>query len=240
VGAFAPATAGASGEDPKDHLRGYQQYRARLNAALGALDAGRLAEATTSLEAMVRDNVRAFEVHLYLGNAYAAQRQFASAIGEYDAAGQLNPAWAMPRFEAAKVLSTQGDVAAAVARCREGLELEPRSYYGIYTLGVIYQRAGLQTDAAATFRRAVALNDRDPRGHANLAQALVRLGDLTGAAAEFERMIALGDQVAPAQYNLGLVALRQDDRAEAARGFRLALDADPSFAPARDALARLK
>ena len=146
----------------------------------------------------------------------------------------------MPHFEAAKILVDEARVEPAIARARQGLAREPGSFYGLYTLGVVYQRAGLYRDAAQTFRQAVDANGRDPRARANLADASLRIGDLDTAAEQFGRLIDTGFQVAPSEYNLGLIALKRGDRAEAARRFGLALEADPKFQPARDALARLK
>jgi arylsulfatase A-like enzyme/Tfp pilus assembly protein PilF len=240
VGALAPVGTGPSTADPKDHILQYRDYRQRFNQALGALDGGRPNVAVAILKELVSAHVRGFEVRLHLGQAYAAQGLAEAALAQYDAAVQLNPQWATPHFEAAKVLIGRGDTAAAIARARQGLSLEPRSFYGLYTIGVVYQRAGLLSDAAGAFRAAIDVNGRDPRAHANLADVSLKLGRLDVAAAEFERMVALHYRAAAAHYNLGLMAERRGNRDEAERRFRLALEADPSFRPAREALARLK
>jgi choline-sulfatase len=239
VGSFAPATAGTSTGNPKDHIADYRLYRDLFNRALGLLGRGRAADAALLLQRLVKLNVRTFEAHLYLGNAYAAQSKFDSALGEYDAASQLNPALSTPHFEASKALASKADYPGAVARCRKGLELEPQSYYGYYTLGVIYQKAQQWSDALQAFTKAIELNGRDPRAHANLASAAMRLGSVELAREHFEQMIQLGYQVAPAQFNLGVIAARTGDRVEAERRYRLALEANPAFKPARDALTAL-
>lgn len=240
VGTFAPVASGRPGANPADRILQYQRYRTLFNRALGALSNGEPATAVRLFKQLLASNVRAFEAHLYLGNAYAAQNNYDAALGEYDATVQLNPDLALAHFEAAKVFSAKGDVAAAVGRARLGLAKEPGSFYGHYTLGVIYQKATLWPDAATEFTRAVELNAREPRARANLAQAMLRLGRLDDASVNFEKMIELGFQAAPAHFNLGVIAERGGDTATAARRYRLALQADPKFAPARDALARLK
>ena len=240
VGAFAPVTASSGTANPKDHIADYRQYRDLFNRALGLLRDRRPAEAAGLLQRLVKMNVRAFEAHLYLGNAYAAQSRLDAALGEYDAASQLNPSLSTPHFEAAKALSAKGDPAAAAARCLLGLEREPRSFYGHYTLGVIHQKGQRWKDAAASFVRAIEINPRDPRAHANLAGAAMRLGDLDLAATHFAEMIALSHQVAPAHYNLGVIASRRGDRDEAVRRYRLALAADPAFKPAAEALKKVR
>jgi arylsulfatase A-like enzyme/Tfp pilus assembly protein PilF len=240
VGTFAPVASGSATANPLDRVADYRAYRQLFTRAMTLLAEKRPAAAAAVLQRLVKTNVRAFEAHLYLGNAYAAQSKFDAALGEYEVAAMLNPEIAAPHFEAAKVLSARRDHDAAIARCRTGLALEPRSFYGHYTLGVVYQAAARWAEALDTFGRAVALNDLDPRAHANLAGAAMRTGNLDLAATHFQRMIDLEHQVAPAHFNLGVIAARKGDTAEAARRYRLSLAADPSFAPARKALAGVK
>jgi arylsulfatase A-like enzyme/tetratricopeptide (TPR) repeat protein len=240
VGSFAPVTAGSGAENPLDRLADYRAYRDLFSRALTLLGQKRPGEAAAILQRLVKQNVRAFEAHLYLGNAYAAQSKTDAALGEYEVAAMLNPSLALPYFEAAKVLSARGEHRAAAERCRAGLEREPRSFYGYYTLGVVHQKAGQWTEAQAVFAKAVAINPRDPRGQANLAGAALRTGDLDLAAVHFERMIDLKYQVPGAQYNLGVIAAKRQNLTEAERRYKLALQADPSFAPAIQALTKLK
>jgi arylsulfatase A-like enzyme/Tfp pilus assembly protein PilF len=240
VGTFAPVTSGSGTENPLDRVADYRAHRDLFNRALGLLGQKRPAAAVSVLQQLVKTNVRAFEAHLYLGNAYAALSKWDAALGEYEVASMLNPALASPHFEAAKVLSARGEHQAAIDRCRKALEKEPRSFYGQYTLGVAYQKAQMWPEALATFTRAVEINGQDARAHANLAGAAMRTGSLDLAAAHFEKMIELKHQVPGAQFNLGVIAARKGDPAEAARRYRLALAADPSFKPAQDALSRVK
>jgi len=240
VGAFAPVTAARGGEDPKDRLADYRQHRAVFNRALGLLGSERPAEAIPLLQRLVKMNVRAFEAHLYLGNAYLLQGKHSAALGEYEVASQLNPDLATPHFEASKALANAGDTAGAILRVNRGLEIDPHSFYGHYTLGVIHQRAGQWKEAYTVFGRAVELNGRDPRARSNLANAAMRLDSLEVARANFEAAIDLQYQVAPSHFNLGVIALRRGDTTEARRRFNLALKADPAFRPARNALAKIK
>ena len=240
LGSFSPAAAGDAKEDPKDHIAQYREYRTTFSRALSLLGRGQHAEAVGALQQLVKMNVRAFEAHLYLGNAYAAQGKTNAALGEYDAASLLNPELATPHVEAAKVLSNANQHAIAIVRCRKALDLSPRSDYAHYTLGVIYRRAQKPAEAADAFTRAVELNPANVRARSGLGSTAMQLGRVDIAAAQFEQLIELGFQVAPSQFNLGIIAAGRGDRAEAARRYKLALKADPAFKPAQDALAKLK
>jgi choline-sulfatase len=240
LGAFAPVTAGGSAADPKDHVAEYRQYRDQFSRALLLLKKRSFAEAAAQLQRLVKLNVRAFEAHLYLGNAYAELGKVDAALGEYDAASQLNPTFATPHFEAAKVLSNRNDHAAAIIRCRKGLDLTPQSDYGQYTLGVVYRKAERWIEAADAFTRAVELNSVNVRARASLGSVAMRLGRIDVARTQFEALVQLGYVVAPSHFNLGIIAASKGDRAEAERRYRLAIQADPHFKPAIDALAKLR
>jgi choline-sulfatase len=240
LGAFAPVAGAGAGDDPKDHIAEYRQYRESFNRALLLLGKGNFAEAAAQLQRIVKLNVRAFEAHLYLGNAYAGLGKTDAALGEYDAATQLNPALATPHIEAAKVLANRKEYAPAIIRARKALELSPQSDYASYTLGVVYRRAGQSAEAADAFMRAIELNPMNVRARAGLGAEAMRLGRVDVARTQFEQLVQLGYQVAPSQFNLGIIAAAAGDRAEAERRFRLALKADPQFKPALDALAKLK
>ena len=240
LGSFSPSAASDTNEDPKDHIGQYRDYRATFSRALALLGKGQHAEAVAALQQIVKMNVRAFEAHLYLGNAYAAQGKTNAALGEYDAASLLNPELSTPHIEAAKVLSNANQHAPAIVRCRKGLDLSPRSDYGHYTLGVIYRRAQRPAEALDAFTRAVELNPSNVRARGGLGSTAMQLGRVDVAATQFEQLIELGYQVAPSQFNLGIIAANRGNRAEAARRYKLALKADPAFKPAQDALAKIK
>ena len=240
VGSMAPVATATGGDDPKDRLADYIAYRDRFNRALGFLSQGRAAQAETLLRELVTRNVRAYEAHLYLGQAYAAQKKFDAALGEFDASLALNPAGAQPHFEAAKVYAAKGDIDRAVARGRDGLALDPQSFYGHYTLGTIRLQAGQPTEAAALLATAVRLNADDPRAHANLAQAAMRIRSFEVARASLERLVALDYRPADAHYNLGVLAEARRDVTAARRHYEAALKADPKHAQARAALDRLR
>jgi tetratricopeptide (TPR) repeat protein len=146
----------------------------------------------------------------------------------------------MPLFEMAKVFAEQGHTPRAIASAKQGLEREPRSFYGWYTIGVVHSRAKQYADAFRAFSEAVRLNLRDGRAAANLADAAMRTSQIDVAREQFNHMIELGFRPAPAHYNLGLLAQRGGDLRAARTHFAAALKADPAFAPAKDALSKLK
>jgi arylsulfatase A-like enzyme/Flp pilus assembly protein TadD len=239
VGSMAPTASTRGGDDPKDRLADYAAYRDRFNRALDLLARGAAAEAATLLQALVTRNVRAYEAHLYLGQAYAAQKKFDAALGEFDASLALNPSNAQPHFEAAKAYAAKGDIVSAVTRGAQGLQMDPRSFYGHFTIGTLQLRAGRPTEAAAMLARAVALNPDDPRARANLGEAAMRLRSYEVARESFEKLVALDYRVAESHFNLGVLAEARRDREGAKAHYAAALKANPKLDAARKALARI-
>ena len=91
-------------------------------------------------------------------------------------ASQLNPSLATPALRSREGARGQRrGPTTAVARARTGLAIDPASFYGHYTLGVVHQRAQRWPDAFVAFGRAVELNGREPRARANLASTAMRL-----------------------------------------------------------------
>lgn len=239
VGSMAPAASTTGGDDPKDRLADYTAYRQRFNRALGLLGRGDAAGAEAMLQELVKRNVRAYEAHLYLGQAYAAQKKYDAALGEFDASLALNPGSAQPHFEAAKAYAAKGDIAKAVARGSQGLALDPQSFYGHFTIGTLRLRAGQPTEAAPLLATAVTLNPDDPRARANLGEAAMRLRSLEVARQSFEKLVSLGYRVADAHFNLGVIAEARRDLPSARRHYAAALKANPRYDAARKALARI-
>jgi choline-sulfatase len=240
LGSFAVVSSGSAQENPLDRVGDYRKYRDLFNRALSLLGRAQPAEAAAVLQQLVKLNVRAFEAHLYLGNAYAALKKPREALGEYDAAALLNPSVATPHIEAAKLLSTANDHPAAILRGRKAIEIAPGSDYANYTLGIVYRRAERWPEAADALLRAVELNPGNVRARAALGAAAMRTGRIDVASTQYNELIRRSYDVAPSHFNLGIIAASRKDTAEAARRFKLALQADPNFKPARDALAKIK
>lgn len=239
VGSMAPTASTSGGDDPKDRLADYIAYRERFNRALGLLGKGQAKQAEVLLQGLVARNVRAYEAHLYLGQAYAAQKKFDAALGEFDASLALNPSGAQPHFEAAKAYAAKGDIANAIARGAQGLALDPQSFYGHYTVGTIRLQAGQPTEAATLLATAVALNPDDARARGNLAQAAMRIRAFDVARESLEKLIELNYRPADAHYNLGVLAEARRDTAAARRHYEAALRVNPKHAQARAALGRI-
>jgi tetratricopeptide (TPR) repeat protein len=127
VGMAAPATPAGRGPDPKDMIAGAETFRSGISRAMDALARDQSAAAIAQLKQLLTINDRSYELHLFLGDAYTATRQFDNALGEYAAARLLNPRSAAPPLSAARAYLAQGDTTRALQQADEAAAIEPGS-----------------------------------------------------------------------------------------------------------------
>lgn len=113
------------------------------------------------------------------------------------------------------------------------IRLHPNDAELFNDLGYCFFLEGKLEKAEAATQKAVTLVPANPRFHNNLGMILGHQGRHEEALAEFRRA---GNE-STAQYNLAFVLTAQNNPEGAKRCFNLALAADPSFEPARKALA---
>jgi Flp pilus assembly protein TadD len=94
---------------------------------------------------------------------------------------------------------------------RRAIERVPRALTPYNTLGVIYQRRGMQSRAEALFRFALAQEPANTKVLFNLAQLLEQTGRAEEAAPLRTRLASLEKQPPFEQFDLGIAALKRGD-----------------------------
>jgi arylsulfatase A-like enzyme len=188
-GQVALGAGGAGGEDPKSEIARYEQYVAGFNAGLAALENGRAAAAETAFRQLTAGFPRAFEAHQYLARALSARRAFPAAIAELDLAIALSPREAVLYFDSARTLADAAQFERAFARVDEGRRLEPASFYGAVTEGLVARAASQPERAERAFRDAIRLNPDLAVAHLELGRLAEARGDSVAARAEYRRAL---------------------------------------------------
>ena len=183
-------TLGADrGEDPKREIARYEQYVAAFNDGLSRLESGRAAEAESAFRRLAREFPLAFEAHQYLARALAARRAFTGATAEFDLAIRLSPREAVVYFDAARALADAAQFDRAFARVAEGRRLEPSSFYGALTEGLVARAAGQTDRAEQAFHEAIRMNPGLAVAHLELGRLAETRGDRETARAEYRRAL---------------------------------------------------
>ena len=239
VGMAAPASASGRGADPKDMIAGAETFRSGISRAMDALARDQPAAAIGQLKQLLTINDRSYELHLFLGDAYTATRQFDNALGEYAAARLLNPRSAAPPLSAARAYLAQGDTTRALQQAGEAASIEPGSGDVSIVRGTIHERAGRTAEAIADYSAAVRANGSDPQARARLASLAMRTRQFDLAGPQFETLLRMGYRPSRMHFGLAQIAEGQGDTTRAITEYREAIRLEPSFTDAKTALARL-
>jgi tetratricopeptide (TPR) repeat protein len=141
---------------------------------LGVLytQAGRADVAVPMLRAAIAALPTFPQFHLHLAQALALLDQRAEAIDSLARAIQLNPNDALPRAEAARVLTEMGRTADALIQHRLAAELAPQNAGFVGNYGLSLCRAGQFDQGVTVLRRAVAMAPDDAGVMLQLAESL--------------------------------------------------------------------
>jgi len=239
VGMTAPSRPGVRGPDPKDMIAGAEAFRAGISRAMDALGRNDPTAAVAQLKRLLEVNDRSYELHLFLGDAYAAMRHFENALGEYAAAGLINPRSAAPALSAARAYLTQGDAVRALQKADEAARIEPDSGDIPTVRAQIHERNGQAQEAIEQYRAAIRVNPSDPQARARLASLAMRTKLFDLAQPQFEALLRLGYRPSRMHFGLAQIAEAKGDLTRARSEYREAVRLEPGFADARTALARL-
>jgi choline-sulfatase len=238
VGIAAPLP-GARGPDPKDMVPRLEAFRTGISRGIEALSRGQPDAAIGELKKLVAINERSYELHLFLGDAYAAKHQYENALAEYAAASVLNAHSGAPAISQARVYLAQGDVTRALRQADAANRIEPGSSELALVRGEILEKQGREEDALAQYTAAVRANGSDTQARASLASLALRMRQLDAARLQFEKLLQMGYRPSRMHFGLAQIAEGQGDTSKAIAEYRLALQLEPGLTPASAALSRL-
>lgn len=127
----------------------------------------------------------------------------------------------------------------AIAHYQAYLAAFPERTPALINLGIAYASAHKTEEALAAFRRAVERDVSNRQARLNLTQMLLEAGRFEAAVSEARQLITLAPTAAIGYDLLGQALASQRNLPEARRAFEQALQVDPSYAPARENLARI-
>ncbi len=148
---------------------------------------------------------------------------------------------ALELFEKAFLLQTQGDFDLAVDLFRRSIELHPTAEAHTW-LGWSYRQQGRIEDAITECKKAISLDPNFGNPYNDIGAYLIELGREDEAVAWLEKAIVSKryDSYHFPWYNLGRVWAAKELFNRARECFETAVEIEPEYAPAAEALARVR
>jgi len=228
LGALGYIGAGGSGDrrsrgaDPKDTLAEYKALSTAMQDALTAMRASRYADAVTRLREVQSRGVDSYEVHYYLGRAYAGRQQWRDAVREYDAATRALPGGADAWRGLGESRVASGDSRAAIPAFERLVALAPADAVARMELGEALRDVARYADAARTIREALTIDPRPAQYWHSLGTVLAASGDFAAAERAFTEAVSREPSNGQYVYNHGAALYRLGRKEEAAADLRRA------------------
>jgi len=148
---------------------------------------------------------------------------------------------ALELFEKASMLHKQGDFALAVDLYRRSIELHPTAEAHTW-LGWSYRRQGRFEDAIRECKKAISLDPDFGNPYNDIGAYLIELGREVEAVAWLEKAVVSKryNSYHFPWYNLGRVWAARELFNRARECFEMALEIEPEYAPAAEALERIR
>jgi len=220
-----------------------QSPNARHALASVLLERGELQESITHFREYLRqwpDDPHIIAGREEFGVALLQAKDYAGAAEQFRAIIAIAPDYPRARIGLGDALAQMNQPAAALEAYSEAVRLQPGNLVALRNLSVLQRATGDIPGAIATLKRVSRVEPRDVHSRQQLVRLLFGSRDYADAETELRSLLTITPED-PAAYNmLGLALVSQNRHIPARAAFEQALAIDPSFAPARENLARLR
>jgi tetratricopeptide (TPR) repeat protein len=151
--------------------------QATFERGVGALKAGRLAEAEAAFRRVLEEGGREAYVYNNLAIVHQQQGRHREAVAECREAIRLDAAYPAPRVVMGGSLLALGRVAEAVTTLEAAVKLLPKERLAREQLARAYERAGRPSAAIEQYRAMRDLSPGDPEATYQLGRAYLRLSE---------------------------------------------------------------
>lgn len=157
------------------------------------------------------------------------QGRIPEAIGYYETALKLEPAYANAHANLAQDLVATGRMDEAILHYSEVARLEPAIADAHIHLGAVYVRLGRLDEAIHEYEIVLGMLPRSGEDHFNLAQVYFEAGRLPEAVQHYELAVRFKPDFAEGHYRLGNARLKARQLEGAVTAYREAVRLDPKF-----------
>jgi protein O-GlcNAc transferase len=185
------------------------------NQFLSLYHVGRLDEAVSKGEALLRDFPRSILLHDVLGQIYLSRGQREKAAVSFRSGVDIRPDRAEAHYNLAVVLQELEQYDAAVAAYENAIANDPVYVFAYNNLGALHNVMGNPKEAIMHLQSAIKLKPDYADAYNNLGNAFRDLGNKDTAVAYYNQTIQLQPDHAKAHRNLGIIKHSQGKKGEA-------------------------
>jgi arylsulfatase A-like enzyme/Tfp pilus assembly protein PilF len=218
--------AGAHLPDPKDKLEVY----ARMQRALGEIQAQRAADALATLKSVVALDPGATDAHLHMGLIYKRSGDYAQAVEAFRLALRGDDHNAVAAYNLAHSYASWGKLDEAIVGFERALALDPTEARARVGLGIVYQTRGAADRAAREYEAALAIDPFDTTANNNLAAIALGRRDAERALVLLRRSLESQPASAETHNLIGSAHWLRNEPEPALEEFRAAIRLDPALA----------
>jgi uncharacterized protein (TIGR02466 family) len=205
-----------------------QPSPAELQPVFAAYNGGRLADAASAAQQLLRRYPAAVVLHSVRGSALAGLGRLDDAEQAFREAVAADPRSAELLSNLGLVQQQRGRNEQALATYRRAFALKPDFPELLYNMGVVQDALGQPDDAAASYRRALKLQPRFAVAWFNLGTVCERLQRIDDALAAYREAVAVEPGFVEAHANLGAALQKRGRHDEAVAAYRKALAIQPT------------
>jgi uncharacterized protein (TIGR02466 family) len=205
-----------------------QPSPAELQPVFALYNGGRLADAASAAQQLLRRYPAAVVLHSVRGSALAGLGRLDDAEQAFREAVAADPRSAELLSNLGLVQQQRGRNEQALATYRRAFALKPDFPELLYNMGVVQDALGQLDDAAASYRRALKLQPRFAVAWFNLGTVCERLQRTDDALAAYREAVAIEPGFVEAHANLGAALQKKGRHDEAVAAYRKALAIQPT------------
>jgi tetratricopeptide (TPR) repeat protein len=163
------------------------------------------------------------------GYWYLEQGRTDAALQEFEAALEINPAYAASHNALGYVYYQQGQLERALVAFEQASRMDPDSDVIQNNLGLVHNHRGEANKALESLLRAAELSNNVPQVYVNLGNLYLAEGDWLNAGRAYREALRINPKLAVTHHNLGVAHYRLRQLADARNEFDRALQLDPDL-----------
>lgn len=214
-----------------------QADSAELDAVVGLLSRGRLAEAEARARSMLSADPSSGVLWKLLATVLVRQEK--DALDALTRASELLPQDAEAHRNLAATLRARGRLEEALAALRKALTLNPQNPDALIDAADIQRQLGRPREAVTLYVWALQADPSRHEAHNNLGNAFLELGDAAEAARSYRRALRVRGEQPQILCNLGNALRQLGEFEEAIACSRRAIELNPTLAMAHNNLGLL-